>query len=69
MSNIWLFVGDLEVALSDRGNLGASVYLPQGIWRCGVVQWSFAQGNMQNNYMNNWQGFADTMATSITLEV
>lgn len=35
MPNNCLFAGDSEVALRNRGNLGASSYLPQVIWKCG----------------------------------
>lgn len=35
MPNNCLLAGDSEVTLRNRGNLGASSYLTQGIWECG----------------------------------
>lgn len=78
MPNNCLLAGDSEVALRNRGNLGASSYLPQVIWKCGkdyaaigeksLIEWFFPQ-DLWHNYMNNWQGFADAVATSVMLEV
>lgn len=50
---ICLLAGALKVALRNRGNLGVSSYLTQGIWKCGKdyasigekssVEWFFPQ--------------------------
>lgn len=79
MPNNWLLAGDSEVALRNRGNLGVSLYLSQGIRKCGkdyasigeksLIEWFFPQ-DLWHYYTNNWQGFADAaVATSVMLEV
>lgn len=35
MPNNRLLAGDSEAALRNGGNLGATSYLPQGVWKCG----------------------------------
>lgn len=72
-----LLAGDSKVALKNRGNQGGDWYLPQGIWKCGkdyasigeksLIKWFFPQ-DWWHYYTNNWQGFADAVATSVMLE-
>lgn len=71
MPNNCLLAWDPEAALRNRGNLGASSYLPQGVWKCGkdyvstgeksLVERFFLQ-DLWHYYTNTWQGFADAMA-------